>query len=269
MNIKVKIMTFLILYAVFSLTSCSEPGGIDSIYTVTYDSNGSTGGSVPVDIFTYQLREDTVTVLGNTGNLVKAGDSFVGWNTQADGTGVTFSPGETFIITSNVILYAKWSADYTIGDTGPDGGLIFYDKGSYSDSWRYLEACPFQLFYTDWGGNGTVTKATGMDIGDGSANTDIIVSTLGEGTYAAKRCDNMGGSGDWFLPSISELSLMYKNLHLKGLGDFNSDEVYWSSSEHPDSFFGANNAFVLYFGDGQWHAYPKTYTRYVRAIRAF
>ncbi|GHU33390.1 hypothetical protein FACS1894172_11810 [Spirochaetia bacterium] len=31
---------------------------------------------------------------------------------------------------------------YVIGDTGPAGGLIFYDKGDYSDGWRYLEVAP-------------------------------------------------------------------------------------------------------------------------------
>ena len=31
---------------------------------------------------------------------------------------------------------------YSIGDTGPAGGIVFYDKGSYSDGWRYMEAAP-------------------------------------------------------------------------------------------------------------------------------
>ena len=32
----------------------------------------------------------------------------------------------------------------TVGETGPAGGLVFYDKGSYSGSsaWRYLEVAP-------------------------------------------------------------------------------------------------------------------------------
>lgn len=31
---------------------------------------------------------------------------------------------------------------YEIGDTGPADGLVFYDKGYYSDGWRFLEAAP-------------------------------------------------------------------------------------------------------------------------------
>jgi TolB-like protein len=34
---------------------------------------------------------------------------------------------------------------YKIGDTGPAGGLIFYDKGNNTGGWRYLEAAPRDL----------------------------------------------------------------------------------------------------------------------------
>ena len=42
---------------------------------------------------------------------------------------------------------------YRIGDTGPAGGLIFYDKGNNIGGWRYLEAAPVDVgpspFITD------------------------------------------------------------------------------------------------------------------------
>ena len=36
---------------------------------------------------------------------------------------------------------------YALRDIGPAGGYISYDKGSYSDGWRYLEAAPVS---TEW-----------------------------------------------------------------------------------------------------------------------
>ena len=77
-------------------------------YTVTYDGNGNTGGSVPTDENTYEEDEE-VTVLGNTGNLVKTGYVFVSWNTTADGSGTDYAPAATFSITSNTTLYAQWA----------------------------------------------------------------------------------------------------------------------------------------------------------------
>ncbi|EKU40519.1 cell surface glycoprotein 2 precursor, partial [Lysinibacillus fusiformis ZB2] len=77
--------------------------------TITYNGNTNTGGTVPTDSETYEQGE-TVTVLGNIGNLVKVGYTFEGWNTQADGTGTDYAPASTFIMGSgSIILYAKWN----------------------------------------------------------------------------------------------------------------------------------------------------------------
>ena len=78
-------------------------------YTVTYDGNTNTGGTVPVDSNNY-VEGATVTVLGNTGLLEKTGYTFNGWNTAADGTGISRAPASTFAMgTANVILYAQWT----------------------------------------------------------------------------------------------------------------------------------------------------------------
>jgi uncharacterized repeat protein (TIGR02543 family) len=78
-------------------------------YTVTYDGNFSTGGTVPVDAVNYE-EGLTVTVLGNSGDLVYSGCSFTGWNTAADGSGSSYVQGGQFTMgVSDVTLYAQWS----------------------------------------------------------------------------------------------------------------------------------------------------------------
>ena len=76
-------------------------------YTVTYDGNGNDGGSVPVDSNTYNMGE-SVTVLGNTGGLTKAGRTFEGWSSSAFAG--TKNGGDDFSMPgNNVTLYAVWS----------------------------------------------------------------------------------------------------------------------------------------------------------------
>ncbi|MHA1232832.1 MAG: hypothetical protein ACTSPQ_19565, partial [Candidatus Helarchaeota archaeon] len=66
----------------------------------------------------------------------------------------------------------------TVYGTGPAGGYIFYDKGSYSDGWRYLEAAPASTEWTgkEWGSYGTFIGGTETGIGTGQSNTNTIVT---------------------------------------------------------------------------------------------
>ncbi len=80
-------------------------------YTLTYNGNGNTGGNVPAAPQTYD-ENTIVTVLANTGNLEKTSYAFVGWNTQADGSGDSFIADGTASITmtNNITLYAQWKS---------------------------------------------------------------------------------------------------------------------------------------------------------------
>ncbi len=102
-------------------------------YTVTYDANGATGGTVPVELLSYE-KGVLVTVLDNTGALVKTGATFGGWNTKADGTGTTYVPGQKFTMgASNVTLYAKWGIFYSVtyDGNGSTGGTVPVDSYCY------------------------------------------------------------------------------------------------------------------------------------------
>ena len=79
-------------------------------YTITYNGNTNTGGNGPTDGSSPYTTGSTVTILGNTGTLAKTGFTFSGWNTAADGSGTQYSPGNTFVISANTILYARWVA---------------------------------------------------------------------------------------------------------------------------------------------------------------
>lgn len=76
---------------------------------VTYNGNGNNSGSAPDDNSGYAPGA-TATVLGNSGALTRVGYAFDGWNTAADGSGITYLPGASFTVTSNTTLYARWTA---------------------------------------------------------------------------------------------------------------------------------------------------------------
>ncbi|WP_183570515.1 S-layer homology domain-containing protein, partial [Paenibacillus endophyticus] len=105
-------------------------------YTVTYNGNGSTGGTVPTDSNPYE-QNATVTVLGNTGSLEKTGNTFAGWNTAADGTGTAYAANATFgMAAANVTLYAQWTASPGGGSGGiptpPDDSKVISVNGDLS-----------------------------------------------------------------------------------------------------------------------------------------
>ena len=93
-------------------------------YAVTYDGNGATSGAAPTDSNSPYNPGATVTVLGNTGSLIKTGYIFAGWDTAPDGSSTSYQPSDTFVAgSSDVILYAQWIlVTITISPTTlPDG----------------------------------------------------------------------------------------------------------------------------------------------------
>ena len=81
---------------------------LNNSFYVTYEVNGADSGTGPVDSYAYQDEEEVV-VLGNTGDLEKAGSVFAGWNTRADGLGFNYGPGSlTGIRGTDITFYAAW-----------------------------------------------------------------------------------------------------------------------------------------------------------------
>lgn len=149
--------------------------------TVTYEGNENTSGSPPVDSNSPYQANDTVTVLGNTGSLVKTGYTFTGWNTAANGSGSSYNANDTFTITTNTILYAQWSANSYTVTFNKQGG----SGGSNSVSATYGAAMPsanaptrtgylFDGYFTGVDGSGTKYYDASMN---SSKNWDLTANT--------------------------------------------------------------------------------------------
>lgn len=153
---------------------------------------------------------------------------------------------------------------YTVGETGPAGGIVFHDKGSVSDGWRFLESALADVATVQWGGYGTEVGDTGDGVGSGQANTASIVAELGTtSTYAARSAAEYESNGfdDWFLPSMDELGLMYDQ---RAIIPSTTSAYYWSSSEA-----NSTSARARYLTSTTQATRSKTNSGRIRPIRAF
>ena len=124
------------------------------------------------------------------------------------------------------------------------GGLIFYLNTN--DGNGLVAASVDQSTNATWGCFPEMIGGTSDAIGTGQANTDTIVNFCGEPGIAARICDDLvyDGYDDWFLPSLFELTELYRNLHLNEFGGFNGFG-YWSSTES-----NTVSGWTLDFSDG-------------------
>ena len=189
---------------------------------------------------------------------------------------------------------------YTIGDRGPAGGIIFYvapsgiavqgygssgDNGYFAGyTAYYLEAAPKFEPSSRWGADETFiagittwaddeAKNAGLtaSIGVGRKDTQTIVNNDAFAALtdtAAQRCANkdLNGFTDWFLPSLGELNEMYKTKEQTGIPTLY--DRYCSSSQHSNVDLGSS-MWGQYFGSGTHARVFKDSFIHIHAVRAF
>jgi len=147
-------------------------------YTVTYNANSATSGSVPTDGTSYNSGA-TVTVANNTGNLARAGYTFAGWNTNPDGTGTTYTAGTgTLTITANTILYARWTAALAAVPTAQATNLYFSNTAANDIKLHFTASASATnyLVVRKTGSAPTFVPVNGTSYTIGAQGTDQIIS---------------------------------------------------------------------------------------------
>ena len=180
--------------------------------------------------------------------------------------------------TKNAALAATCASggECKIGDTGPGGGVVFFDAGSGMRWGRYLEAARTNLAdNVSWcdkkegifgsgamtSGGETVNARATKAMGKGFENTSAIATRCSSG--AARRAWDLvsGGKDDWFLPSMEEARAMVDQRVLLGLP---SNPSYWTSTEDSPTA-----AIFTRMTSGGRSAKDNAYLMSARAIRAF
>jgi uncharacterized repeat protein (TIGR02543 family) len=149
-------------------------------FTVTYDGNGSTGGTPPVDPASPYKSGATVTLL-DAGDLSKPGHTFAAWNTAADGTGTDYAPGGTFTANDSITLFAKWI---------PNTYLVSFDANGGGTADPSSKTVTFGMSYGDLAtthrSGFTFTGWFTAAVGGYQVTGDTVVSTTEDQTLFAR-----------------------------------------------------------------------------------
>jgi len=173
--------------------------GGEGVYNVYFEDGSvtKTSGDFPsrtyYDAFASPLVPVTVPTAGT---LLKTGYAFAGWNTQSDGNGVTYRPGDSFTPTGNSTLYTKWVAAYTVTFANGGGTGTSPTQPALAAGGTFtLPANPFtkaNSIFTGWN-DGSSTYAAGATYTMGSANKTLTATwTTG---YTATFNSNSATSG--------------------------------------------------------------------------
>lgn len=109
-------------------------------YTVTYHRNGADSGET-VDSRSYIFGD--LAVVSENG-YVRDGHSFVGWNTQRDGSGTHHVPGSSITVTDHIHLYAQRTRNSS-GDDDDTGYTLRLTKLDAGDG-TPLSGAKFELW---------------------------------------------------------------------------------------------------------------------------
>jgi len=190
------------------------------IPTATLDFE-STGGTGTVGSIVSHAGESTTLPSGS--GISNPGYTFVGWNTEANGSGTEYQAGATYVVTGNQTLYAQWTPDTYMVTYSYDGGVATVGSANYVVGTSALEL-PTPTFAGSTF-DGWFSAATGGTlIGLGGATyvpnestqlfaqwTSIVIDTLtfdangGTGSIAAYSGEN-GGSTT--LPTIDGITYL-------------------------------------------------------------
>ena len=141
-----------------------EPGTV----TINFDGNGATGGSTA----SQQIAAGNTANL-NTNGFTRTNYEFTGWNTAADGSGVSYSDQASYTVTpatgdATVTLYAQWEAipimqDFTLAQCraqASKGNVTVVDSRDGSDyTVRYINGNCWMTENLRLSGGRTLTSA--------------------------------------------------------------------------------------------------------------
>ncbi len=197
-------ITVALLLVTASAVSWASPAlAIPPYHTVTFAENDS--GSDQVTAIQTANVATTLTDFTNLSpQFVNEGHTFTGWNTQSDGTGTTYSDGQTYDFDADIVLYAMWVGQYhTVtfaeNDSGTDQVTAIQSENAPAPLQSFESLSPqfVNEGYTFTGWN-TESNGSGTAYSDGQSydfESDIVLYAMWQATDATAVFNLNGGAG--------------------------------------------------------------------------
>ena len=173
-------------------------------YAVTYNGNGSTGGSTASQTKWYGIA---LTLRAN--GFTRDGHTFHRWNTKADGTGTWYSPGASYTGNAALALYAIWTpVVYFDANGGELGSVPASATKTYGSPYVIPTATPTRVDheFLGWATSATAAqKDDRYDPGDSYTGEETlrlyavwkrVYREPGLSIAACYRCDSTGADDD-------------------------------------------------------------------------
>ena len=154
-------------------------------YSVFYHGNEADSGET-VDSRSYIFGD--LAVVSENG-YVRDGHSFVGWNTQRDGSGTHHVPGSSITVTDHIHLYAQWTRNSSGDDDDKDYFAI--QKVDAQDG-HALNGATFELYQLDKNDQ-TVNRRVTTTRRQGSKNGIALFGVDNKNSY----------DGIWYYAEVS------------------------------------------------------------------
>ena len=191
----------------------SQPGEVNVVNTFDFRKvfhiSYNTGTS---QVIPEQLKyEDVDLVLTNT-IPTKTGYTFVKWNTKADGSGVNYVSGATYVANETKILYAQYSVTpYSITYVLNGGTNSQNNPSNYTivtSNITLEDATKEGYTFLGWTGNGTTTPTKNLVLPKGSHGNKEFTANFKDETDPVITVTNEDGSTD-YLSTVNNINADY------------------------------------------------------------
>jgi len=228
-------------------------------YNVYFNANGAAGA--PPE--TIQRDSGSVVLLPNQAGLTKELHSFAGWNTEANGIGISYNVSDKYTVIQTATLFAKWTRNtYTLTINAAAGGTTLRNpnQNTYNAGTEVVVTATAAQGYTfiGWSGaSGSTSTTVIITMDDDKTLTPIFVKAGaktftvtfdGNGATSGIPAAKEANSGDNItLPSMTRTGYTFGGWYENSVG---TGTGYPSGSSYP-----VTKAITLY---AKWT--PITYT---------